>query len=127
MVGWHHPLNGHELEQAPGDGEGQGSLACYSPRGRKKSGKTEQLDNRDPEPVRLRAGTLKSWNSPGVVPAFMGELGSRVSISSKGCSQDNCDGDIKQGTHAPGQAGGSATVTVIDENSAKLLTRLPHH
>ena len=31
MVGWHHWLNGHEFEQAPGDGEGQGSLVCYSP------------------------------------------------------------------------------------------------
>ena len=31
MVGWHHYLRGHEFEQAPGDGEGQGSLACYSP------------------------------------------------------------------------------------------------
>ena len=127
MVGWHHPLNGHELEQALGDGEGQGSLVCYSPWGRKKSGKTEQLDNRDPEPVRLRAGTLKSWNSPGLVPAFMEELGSRVSISSKGHSQDNCDDDIKQGTRAPGQAGGSATVTVTDENSTKLLTGPSHH
>ena len=28
MVGWHHRLNGHEFEQTPGDGEGQGSLAC---------------------------------------------------------------------------------------------------
>ena len=28
MVEWHHQLNGHEFEQAPGDGEGQGSLAC---------------------------------------------------------------------------------------------------
>ena len=28
MVGGHHRLNGHELEQTPGDGEGQGSLAC---------------------------------------------------------------------------------------------------
>ena len=28
MVGWHHRLNGHEFEQALGDGEGQGSLAC---------------------------------------------------------------------------------------------------
>ena len=28
MVGWHDPLEGHEFEQAPGDGEGQGSLAC---------------------------------------------------------------------------------------------------
>ena len=33
MVGWHHRLNGHEFEQAPGDGEGQGGLACYSPWG----------------------------------------------------------------------------------------------
>ena len=33
MVGWHHRLTGHEFEQALGDGEGQGSLACGSPRG----------------------------------------------------------------------------------------------
>ena len=31
MVGWHHRLNGHEFEQAMGDGEGQGSLMCCSP------------------------------------------------------------------------------------------------
>ena len=31
VVGWHHWLNGHEFEQAPGDGEGQGSLTCCSP------------------------------------------------------------------------------------------------
>ena len=31
MVGWHHQLNGYEFEQAPGDGEGQGILACCSP------------------------------------------------------------------------------------------------
>ena len=31
MVGWHHWLNGHEFEQAPGDSEEQGSPACYSP------------------------------------------------------------------------------------------------
>ena len=30
MVGWHHQLDGHEFEQTPGDGEGQGSLACCS-------------------------------------------------------------------------------------------------
>ena len=30
MVGWYHWLNGHEFEQTPGDGEGEGSLACYS-------------------------------------------------------------------------------------------------
>ena len=33
MVGWHHWLNGHEFEQAPGNGEGQGSLLCCSPSG----------------------------------------------------------------------------------------------
>jgi len=37
MVRWHYQLNGHEFEQAPGDGEGQGSLACCSPWGRKES------------------------------------------------------------------------------------------
>ena len=45
MVGWHHRLNGHEFEKAPGDGEGQGSLACCSPRGLKESDMTEQLNN----------------------------------------------------------------------------------
>ena len=35
MVGWHHQLNGDEFEQAPGDGEGQESLACCSPWGLK--------------------------------------------------------------------------------------------
>ena len=43
MVGWHHLLNGHEFEQALGDGEGQGSLACCNPRGCKESDMTEQL------------------------------------------------------------------------------------
>ena len=33
MVGWHHQLDGHEFEQTPGVGEGQGSLPCYSPWG----------------------------------------------------------------------------------------------
>ena len=41
MVGWHHRLNGHEFEQAPGDGDGQGSLACCSPRDWKESDITE--------------------------------------------------------------------------------------
>ena len=31
MAGWHHRLNGHEFEQAPGGGDGQGGLACCSP------------------------------------------------------------------------------------------------
>ena len=44
MVGWHHQLDGHEFEQAPGVGDGQRSLACYSPWGRKESDMTEQLN-----------------------------------------------------------------------------------
>ena len=46
MVGWHHVFNGHEFEQAPGDGEGQGGLACCSPWGRKEPDTTEQLNNK---------------------------------------------------------------------------------
>ena len=36
MVGWHHQLNGQEFEQTPGDSEGQASLVCCSPWGRKE-------------------------------------------------------------------------------------------
>ena len=43
MVGWHHQLNGHEFEQAPGVGYGQGSLVSCTPWGRKQSDTTEQL------------------------------------------------------------------------------------
>ena len=45
MVGWHHQLTGHEFEQAPGDGEGQGSLGCHSPWGHKESDTIEWLNN----------------------------------------------------------------------------------
>ena len=41
MVGQYHQLNGHEFEQAPGNGEGLGSWVCCSPWGCKQSGKTE--------------------------------------------------------------------------------------
>ena len=43
MVGWHNQLDGHEFEQAPGVGDGQGSLACCSPWGGKESDTTERL------------------------------------------------------------------------------------
>ena len=36
MVGWHHKLTGHEFEQAPRDGDGQGSLAGCGPWGREE-------------------------------------------------------------------------------------------
>ena len=46
MVGRHHRLNGHEVEQTLRDGEGQGSLAWYRPWGPKESDTTWQLNNK---------------------------------------------------------------------------------
>ena len=43
MVGWYHRLYGHEIEQAPGDGDGQGGLVCCSLWGHEESDMTEQL------------------------------------------------------------------------------------
>ena len=45
MVGWHHQLNGQESEKTPGDGEGQGSVACCHSWDRKESNSTEELNN----------------------------------------------------------------------------------
>ena len=44
MVGWHHRLNGHEFEQAPGTGDGQGSLVCCSPCGAKSQTRLSELN-----------------------------------------------------------------------------------
>jgi len=44
MVGWHHWLDGHELEQTLRVGDGQGSLACYGPWGCKELDTTERLN-----------------------------------------------------------------------------------
>ena len=51
MARWHHRLNGHEFEQALGDGEGQGSLACCSPWGRTELDITEQLNKNMLKPL----------------------------------------------------------------------------
>ena len=45
IVEWHHWLKEHEFKQAPGDGEGQGSLACCRPWGHKESDTTKRLSN----------------------------------------------------------------------------------
>ena len=58
MVGWHHQLNGHELGQALGDNEGQGSLACCSPRGRKESDMTERLNNNNEKGTNQGPGSV---------------------------------------------------------------------
>ena len=44
MVGWHHWVDGHEFQQAPGVGDGQGSLVCCSPWGQKELDMTEWLN-----------------------------------------------------------------------------------
>ena len=44
LDGWHHQLDEHEFEQAPGIGDGQGSLVCWSPWGHKESDTTEWLN-----------------------------------------------------------------------------------
>ena len=45
MDGWHHRLDGHEFEEAPGVGDGQRSLACCSPWGRKEADTPELLNS----------------------------------------------------------------------------------
>ena len=44
MAGWHHQLDGHEFEQGPGVGDGQGGLACCDSWCHKESDMTEQLN-----------------------------------------------------------------------------------
>ena len=45
MFGWHYQLDGHEFEQAPGVGDGQGSLECCSLWGHKELDTAERLNN----------------------------------------------------------------------------------
>ena len=61
MVGWHNGLNGHEFEQAPGDSEGQGSLACCSPWGRKESDITEWLNWKERLTLFSEYFSLEGW------------------------------------------------------------------
>ena len=62
VVGWHHRFEGHEFEQAPGVGDGQGSLVCCNPWGHKDSDMTEQL-NRLTDPVTESEVKVKSLSS----------------------------------------------------------------
>ena len=53
MVGWHHQLNGCELGQTPGDGEGQRSQACCSPRVCEEQDMTWRLNNKNSKDLNL--------------------------------------------------------------------------
>ena len=58
MVGWHHRLDGHEFEQAPEGGDGQGGLACCSSWGRKESDVPEQLNSNKPTTLGIAETSL---------------------------------------------------------------------
>ena len=93
MVGWHPRLNGHEFEQVPGVGDGQRSLACWSPWGCKDSDMIEWLNwtealekSSETESHSVMSDSLQPhglyipWNSPGqntgvvVFPFFRGSF-----------------------------------------------------
>ena len=63
MVGWHHELNGHEFEQAPGVGDGQGSLACCSSQACKESYTTELLNWTELQGQWMEVHGLEVWES----------------------------------------------------------------
>ena len=67
MVGWHHWLNGHEFGWAPGDGEGQGSLACCSPWGHKELDTNEGLNNNNNNfgnKLNKQGDKIQPWYTP---------------------------------------------------------------
>ena len=67
-VGWHHRIDGHEFEQALGDGEGQGDLVCCSPWGCKELDTTERLNNNDNKVFRSISWLTPSLSSPEFRP-----------------------------------------------------------
>ena len=69
MAGWHRQPNGHEFEQAPGVGDGQGGLACCGSWDRKESDTTERLNCTEPTKLLCRICEL-----------FHGKHKNRVSI-----------------------------------------------
>ena len=80
MAGWHHQLNGHGFEQAPGFGDGQGSVACYSSWGCKESDTTERLNWTELSSLvvfhtffnlSLNFAISSSWSEPQSVPSLV--------------------------------------------------------
>ena len=67
MVEWHHWLSGHEFEQTPGDGEGQGSLPCCSPWGCKELDTNERLNK-----TRMRSWILALSLGHNKIPGLLG-------------------------------------------------------
>ena len=109
MVGWHHRLNGHEFEQAPGDSERQRSLACYSPWGGKELNTTEELKSllmkvkEESEKVGLKlniqkmktmaSGPITSWEIDGETVETLSDF---IFWGSKITTDGDCSCDIKR-------------------------------
>ena len=68
MVEWHHRLSTHMFEQTPGDGEGQGSLACCSPWGCKELDTTERPNNNSNNHLAFGSQFLISCNLVSTQP-----------------------------------------------------------
>ena len=68
MVGWHHQLHGHDLEQTPGGGKGQRSLACCSPWGCQESDPTQQLNNSNKPIIKTLTQICLQYGRPGFDP-----------------------------------------------------------
>ena len=66
---WHHQLNGHKFEQAPGVGDGQGSLVRCSPWGLKESDMTERLNYTE-----LKGGGLSGERCQNIPQYFISKL-----------------------------------------------------
>ena len=64
MVGWHHQLNGHEFEKAPGVGDEHGSLVYCSPWGHKESDMTEQLNCSLSVFIKILGHILQEYGDP---------------------------------------------------------------
>ena len=100
MVGWHHQLNGHEIEQTPRDGEGQGSLVCCSPWSCKESDMTQRLNNKNlgtryrtwPTPL-LLSGQASGKVTPVLCPA----LTFRLVLSASALMGSVWDGHLHMG------------------------------
>ena len=69
MVEWYHRLNGREFEQTLGDSEGQGSLECCSPWGRKELDMTQRLKNNNKE-FQTIASADGDPHLPGMLVSF---------------------------------------------------------
>ena len=82
MVGWHSRLNGHESEPTPGDGEGQGSLACCSPWRRKKSDPTDRLNNNKTCEKRFVEWEHRPGKHQGKIPRARSQMAFRSRLQS---------------------------------------------